>query len=239
MSSRRSRLDRLLARLLTISQDAVPALLAQQRVCVNGEVATARDLIVDGFSVIHVDGRVLQDQPPVYVLLHKPRGVLSATRDALHPVATALIDHPAAAALHIAGRLDRQASGLLLLTNDGRWSRRLSSPSSGVAKRYHVVLQQPLNDDYVQAFAAGMYFPYEDLVTRPAHLEILGEREAQVTLQEGRYHQIKRMFGRFRNPVLSIHRTAIGGLPLEPDLPPGGWRVLTSAEADQVFLSKA
>src|SRR5690606_24773741 len=142
---------------------------------------------------------------PVYVMLHKPGGVLSATSDARHPVATGLVAHPAAADLHIAGRLDLHASGLLLLTNDGRWSKHLSDPASGVCKQYEVRLRDPLTADYVPAFAAGMYFAFENLTTRPARLELTGSHSALVTLQEGRYHQLKRMFGRFRNPVLAIH----------------------------------
>lgn len=231
MSSRRSRLDRLIARQLNISQDAVRPLLAQQRITVDGTVCTQRDRIVDGFSHITVDDVVVQAQQAVYLMLHKPRGVLSATHDARHPVATTLIDHPAAATLHIAGRLDLHASGLLLLTNDGRWSRRISDPASGVKKQYLVTLKNPLTPDYVAAFAAGMHFPFEDIVTRPAQLEILDATVARVTLQEGRYHQLKRMFGRFRNPVLAIHRTAIGALVLDATLAPGGWREITASEA--------
>lgn len=230
MSARVSRLDRLLAKRLGISPGAVRPLLAQRRIQVDGIVADARDLLVDGFSVITVDGEVLQAQAARYLMLHKPCGVLSATRDPRHPVVTDLIDAAATTELHIAGRLDLHASGLLLLTNDGAWSRRLSAPASGVSKRYEVTLRDPLSEDYVAAFAAGMHFPYENITTKPARLEILGERTARVTLQEGRYHQLKRMFGRFRNPVLGIHRSAIGALRLDASLPAGAWRELTRNE---------
>ncbi len=230
MSARRSRLDRLLAKRLGISPDAVLPMLARRRIKVDGEVADRREQLVDGFSVITVDDAVIQAQAARYVMLHKPCGVLSATRDARHPVVTDLI--PESTDLHIAGRLDLHASGLLLLTNDGAWSRRLSAPESGVSKQYEVTLRDPLHEDYITAFAAGMHFPYEDITTRPALLEITGERTARVTLQEGRYHQLKRMFGRFRNPVLGIHRTTIGALQLDMDLQPGGWRELTQAEVN-------
>lgn len=228
MSARRSRLDRLLARRLGISPDAVRPLLAQGRISVDGEIVAARELLVDGFSLITIDGEVIQALAPRYVMLHKPCGVLSATQDRRHPVVTSLI--PESAGLHIAGRLDLHASGLLLLTNDGAWSRRLSAPESGINKQYEVTLHDPLNADYVAAFAAGMFFPYEGITTRPALLEILGERRARVTLQEGRYHQLKRMFGRFRNPVLSIHRIAVGALRLDLALQAGAWRELTPDE---------
>lgn len=231
MSARRGRLDRLLAKALGISTDAVRPLLAQGRVTVDGCVARTRETIVDGFAEVLVDGRHVQGQRAVYLMLHKPCGVLSATRDARHPVVTSLIEHPAAASLHIAGRLDLHASGLLLLTNDGRWSRAISDPEHGVRKQYLVTLRDPLHEEYVAAFAAGMHFPFEDIVTRPAQLEILEARLARVTLQEGRYHQLKRMFGRFRNPVLGIHRIAIGTLTLDTRLAPGQWRELRHEEA--------
>ena len=234
MSARRNRLDRVIARQLNISQDAVLPLLAERRIKVAGVIATARDQLFDGFAVITVNDVVLQQQQPVYLMLHKPCGVLSSTSDPRHPVATSLIDHPAVATLHIAGRLDLHASGLLLLTNDGRWSRRISDPQSGIEKEYLVTLKNPLTDDYAPAFAAGMHFPFEDIVTRPAKLEMLEERLARVTLHEGRYHQIKRMFGRFRNPVLAIHRIRTGTLTLDPDLQSGNWRELAPWEAENI-----
>ncbi len=230
MSARRSRLDRLIGKQLNISRDAVRLMLAQGRIKVDGTVVDARDLMVDGFSVVTVDDKVIQSQPAVYLMLHKPCGVLSATKDERHQVVTDLIAHPAIADLHIAGRLDLHASGLLLLTNDGAWSRQLSDPVHGVSKQYEVRLKHPINSDYIAAFAAGMYFGFENIMTRPAQLQILGERSARVTLQEGRYHQIKRMFGRFRNPVLGIHRIAIGELNLDAALQPGHWRELNSSE---------
>jgi 16S rRNA pseudouridine516 synthase len=228
LNARRSRLDRLLAKHLGISPDAVRPMLAQRRIKVDGVIADARAQLVDGFSVITIDGELIQSRLARYIMLNKPCGVLSATRDPRHPVVTDLI--PGSTDLHIAGRLDLHASGLLLLTNDGAWSRRLSAPESGVSKQYEVTLRDPLNPDYITAFAAGMDFPYEDITTRPALLEIFGERTARVTLQEGRYHQLKRMFGRFRNPVLRIHRSAVGALKLDASLLPGEWRELTREE---------
>lgn len=230
MSARRNRLDRLLARQLGISRDQVPLMLAQRRIKVDGQIVTSRELLVDGFNLITVDDAPIQSQSPVYLMLHKPCGVLSATTDARHSTVTDLIQHPAIASLHIAGRLDLHASGLLLLTNDGTWSRKLSQPEHGVSKQYEVRLQNPLSHDYVDAFASGMYFGYENITTRPALLEIVDEHNARVTLQEGRYHQLKRMFGRFRNPVLAIHRIAVGKLALDPLLQAGQWRVLSEAE---------
>lgn len=230
MASGSQRLDRYLSKTLGINRRDVKPLLAQGRVQVDGRSVGGTDHLIDEFSHVSIDDRLLQAKLPVYVMFHKPVGILSATSDPQHTTVIDMLQRPDKDDLHIVGRLDRGSSGLLLLTNDGRWSRALMAPECDVPKVYLVTLQNPLTSDYVKAFAEGMYFGYEDITTRPARLEILEERLARVTLVEGRYHQIKRMFGRFRNPVLALHRTAIGNLPLDPALAPGQSRELTPVE---------
>jgi 16S rRNA pseudouridine516 synthase len=234
MQSRVARLDRFISVQTGINRKHVRLMLAQGRVQVDGVQATDIQLPVGEFSQVLLDGQVLQANTPRYVMLHKPVGVVSATRDDEHRTVIDLLQSDYRHDLHIAGRLDLNSSGLLLLTNDGRWSRDLSAPDSGVSKRYRVTLANPIGEDYIQAFAAGMYFEYEGISTRPAGLRILDTRVAEVTLTEGRYHQIKRMFGRFRNPVLALHRCAIGNLALDPALKPGHSRELTSAEVHSI-----
>ena len=163
-------------------------------------------------------------------MLHKPIGIVCATKDSKHTTVIELLDRADKADFHIVGRLDLNTSGLVLLTNDGLWSRQLTSPNSDVEKCYHVTLQQPLTEAYSPAFAQGMYFAYEDITTRPATIKILSEFEAEVRLVEGKYHQIKRMFGRFQNKVVKLHRFAIGQIVLDPTLMPGQSRLLTKAE---------
>ena len=230
MTFRGRRLDRQISFLLGISHDDVRLLLAQQRITVDGNIARDRDMLVDNFSRITLDDKLLQSQSAVYLMLHKPPGVVSATRDKQHATVIDLLEHTERATLHIAGRLDLNSSGLLLLTNNGRWSRQLSGPASNTEKVYLVTVQNPLEPAYIDAFQNGMYFSFENITTRPARLEILSEYTARVTLQEGRYHQIKRMFGRFRNPVLGIHRVAIGGLVLDATMAPGESRELHEHE---------
>ncbi|ANG64200.1 16S rRNA pseudouridine(516) synthase [Marinobacterium aestuarii] len=230
MQSRFSRLDRFISVQTGIKRKDVRLLLAQGRVQVDGVAATDIQLSVGEFSQVLLDGQVLQANTPRYVMLHKPVGVVSATRDDEHRTVIDLLQADYRHSLHIAGRLDLNSSGLLLLTNDGRWSRGLSAPDSGVCKRYRVTLANPIGEEYIQAFAEGMYFDYEGIRTRPAGLRILDTRVAEVTLTEGRYHQIKRMFGRFRNPVLALHRCAIGNLVLDAALAPGQSRELSAAE---------
>jgi 16S rRNA pseudouridine516 synthase len=163
-------------------------------------------------------------------MLHKPTGILSATKDDQHPTVLDLIDDPDKHTLHIAGRLDRSTSGLVLLTNDGRWSKRLMAAEEKVPKVYLVETLDPIAPEAVDAFARGFYFHTEDITTLPAELVILSERTARLTLHEGRYHQVKRMFHRVSNRVVSLHRESIGGIALPPDLEPGKWRMLTDQE---------
>ncbi|MFQ3229244.1 pseudouridine synthase [Reinekea sp.] len=233
MNSKRFRLDRYLSQRLQRSKKQVQRLLAARVVLVDGTAINDPQHPIDEFSHIVCDGKILQQRQRRYVMLHKPAGVVSATVDE-QATALDLIDKPYKAELHIAGRLDKNSTGLLLLTNDGRWSQLLSDAATGFEKAYQVTVRDPISDDCVQAFEQGIYFEYENLTTAPAELNRLSACHAQVKLTEGRYHQIKRMFGRFRNPVLSIHRTAIGPIKLDPSLSPGDYRVLTDQEVSFV-----
>ena len=123
----------------------------------------------------------------------------------------------------------------MLLSNDGRWARRLTLPQSRVEKRYRVSLDKPVTDTIVTAFSEGIYFAFEDIVTRPASLAIIDDHNVEVVLEEGRYHQIKRMFGRFQIEVLKLHRYAIGSLVLEHSLLEGHCRTLTAEEIVAIF----
>jgi 16S rRNA pseudouridine516 synthase len=227
MALNKIRLDRFISQQGNISRGDVRLLLAQQRVLVDGDVATDIGQIIDAFSHVQLDAQVLQANQPSYFMLHKPVGVVSATKDDKHKTVIDLLTCAERHSLHIVGRLDLNSSGLILLTNDSRWSARLTLPAQKVSKRYLVTLQQPLTQDYISAFAQGMYFGYENITTLPATLKIISLHVAQVTLVEGRYHQIKRMFGRFRNPVIALHRQSIGNLSLDETLPIGASRALT------------
>lgn len=223
------RLDRFLIRRGTHSCKEVARLLANERIRVDGAVESSGLRSINRFSRVELDGEILQEQEAVYLMLHKPAGYLSATTDPLHPTVMELIDHPLRGELHLAGRLDRASTGLLFLTNDGRWSKGVTEPLEEISKVYRVTTRDPISPETAATFAAGIYFAYEDLTTRPAGLEILGEREALLTIHEGRYHQVKRMFHAVGNQVLSLHRESIGLLALG-DLPPGMARRLTAEE---------
>lgn len=224
------RLDRFLIRRGIHSTREVSRLLSEKQVIVDHLVETSGLRKIDRFTRIEVNGEILQAQEAVYLMLHKPAGYLSATSDPIHPTVIELIEHPLREQIHLAGRLDRASTGLVLLTNDGRWSKRVTEPRQQVAKVYQVTTLDPISAETAAIFASGVYFAYENLTTRPAELELLGEREARLTLHEGRYHQVKRMFHAVGNRVLSLHREQIGPLTLDASLPPGKARSLRPDE---------
>lgn len=230
MPAKRTRLDRYISARLLINRRDVKPLLAQGRILVDQQPARSVQQLVDEFNQINVDGRLLASKKPSYIMLHKPVGVVSATKDDKHQTVIDLLDREDREDFHMVGRLDLNTSGLMLLTNDGRWSKALTLPEKNICKRYLVTVKNPLSEDYIAAFAEGMYFAFEDITTRPAEIKILSEFEAEVVLVEGKYHQIKRMFGRFRNQVLKLHRHAIGPIKLDPTLKPGESRELTPTE---------
>ncbi|WP_445772709.1 16S rRNA pseudouridine(516) synthase [Shewanella sp.] len=235
MASKRGRLDQFVARALQVSKKAVRQLLINNHILVDGTVAKSPDLQIDEFSHIVCNDVVLQQHQKQYYMLNKPDGVVSATIDDKHPTALSLLKGINPAMLHIAGRLDLHSTGLLLITNDAKWSAALMAPDHKVAKQYIVTLAHPISDDYIEAFAKGMYFAFENITTQPAQLTMLSAHQARVVLREGKYHQIKRMFGRFRNPVVALHRESIGGITLDNTLLPGEYRVLTQAEVDCII----
>jgi 16S rRNA pseudouridine516 synthase len=186
---------------------------------------------VERFASVSINTEIIQEaQRALYLMLHKPSGYVSATRDTEHPTVIDLIDDPDRETLHIAGRLDRTTTGLVLLTNDGRWSKAIMDGEAKVPKVYRVQTAETIVADAAEAFARGFYFHTEDITTRPAKLEILSPCVARITLFEGRYHQVKRMMHRVGNRVVSLHRESIGRLTMPDTLSEGQWRALTEDE---------
>ncbi|QTT90452.1 pseudouridine synthase [Pseudomonas chlororaphis] len=225
------RVDRFLSNLPRFNRQQVRLLLVAKRIRIDGQVVSDPHAEVREFSRVELDDEVLQaGKPPRYFMLHKPMGCVSATRDPEHRTVLDLLDEPDKHELHIAGRLDYNTTGLLILTNDGSWSRRLTQPQTKLPKRYYVETEQDIGPEYAETFARGLYFAFEDLTTLPAELQILGPRCARLSIVEGRYHQVKRMFGHFDNKVLHLHRERMGPLVLDENLAPGEYRSLTDEE---------
>lgn len=210
-----TRLDRFVSQHSDYKLSDIRLLVAQQRIQIDGSPACSTQQKVSKFTHVMLDDLCLQDNEPLYMMLNKPKGIVSATKDSKHTTVLDLIDHPQKHELHIAGRLDFNSTGLVLLTNDGAWSRKISLPETKLSKTYEVTLSKPVTKAYINAFQKGIYFAYEDITTQPAQLEILSTYQARITLVEGKYHQIKRMFGYFQNEVLSLHRLSVGDITLD------------------------
>lgn len=233
---KRSRLDRFISHHARVPLKEVRRQIVQGLVLVNHLVVRNPLEQVSQFDQVFFDNGLIGYVEPVYLLLNKPPGVLSATKDeefatVIDYVPLDLCKNPET--LHYAGRLDRASTGMMLLTNDGYWSKGISD-NPNVTKQYLVTLAEPLKASDIQAFAQGMYFEYEDIHTLPAKLEILDKKLARVAIVEGRYHQIKRMFHRVNNQVVSLHREQIGALKMEESLKTGQCRALTKDEVENL-----
>ncbi|WP_439862937.1 pseudouridine synthase [Pseudomonas antarctica] len=229
------RVDRFLSNLPRFNRQQVRVLLIERRVSVDGVTVSDPHHEVREFSHVCVDDEVLQaGKPARYFMLHKPAGCVSATTDPVHPTVLDLLDEPDKGELHIAGRLDFNTTGLMLITNDGQWSRRLTQPQTKLPKVYLVETEQHIGPEYAATFKTGLYFAFENLTTQPAELALLGPTTARLSIIEGRYHQVKRMFGHFDNKVIGLHRERMGPLVLDTALAPGEYRALTNDEIRQV-----
>ena len=182
-----------------------------------------------------VDGEALDPLPGLTLLLHKPVGVTCSHKEAGKLVYDLLPPRwrRREPALSTIGRLDKDTSGLLLVTDDGTLLHKVISPKHHVAKRYRVTLARPLHGDEPELFAAGMLMlEGEDKPLLPAQLEVNSPMQATLTITEGRYHQVRRMFAAVGNHVTALHRDRVGALELPADLEPGFFRILPNAEQD-------
>ena len=225
------RVDRFLSNLPRFNRQQVRLLLVEKRVRIDGKVVSDPHAEVLEFSRVEVDEEVLQvGKPARYFMLHKPPGCVSATRDPEHPTVLDLFDEPDKEDMEIAGRVDFNTTGMMLITYDGSWSRRLTQPQTKLPKVYYVETEQEIGPEYALTFTEGLYFAFEDLTTLPAELVLLGPKSARLSIVEGRYHQVKRMFGHFDNKVLRLHRERMGPLVLDNALKPGEYRALRTEE---------
>lgn len=224
------RLDKFLCACGFGSRTEVKKLLKQGTVTVDG--AAQRDpaaQVKPGENAVACNGEAIAYREHIYVMLNKPDGVICATGDRWHETALDLLEGAfAERQLFPVGRLDRDTTGLLLLTDDGPLSHNLLSPKKHVLKVYEALLDAPANDADVSAFASGIAL--EDFTTQPARLTILDGCRAEVALSEGKFHQVKRMFGARGKTVLKLHRVSMGKLKLDEGLEPGQWRELTEEE---------
>jgi 16S rRNA pseudouridine516 synthase len=224
------RLDRLLNQVAGLGRAAAQRAIRAGEVRVDGKPATDPARRVPGGARIEYRGQVVAMPAPRYFMLHKPAGVVCATRDREHRTVLDLLEVPNKAGLHVAGRLDIGATGLVLISDDGEWSHRLTSPRHKVSKTYRVTLASRLDDAAVAALRGGIRLRNEPKCCAPAAVEPLPGNEARLTVTEGKYHQVKRMLAAVGNHVKALHRERIGGIALDPALAVGRYRPLTREE---------
>ena len=225
----RMRLDKFLSA-QGLSRKQARAAIASGQVLVNGEVQGDPGFILDPISArVLFQGRALGYQRHMHLMLHKPAGLLTATTDARQKTVMDLLpEELKRRALGPVGRLDKDVTGLLLLTDDGQLAHRLISPKWTVEKVYLARVEGALDAADIQAFQAGIAL--SDFTARPARLEILEPDLGRLTITEGKFHQVKRMFAARGKPVLRLHRESVGGVSLDPALECGKFRPLTAEE---------
>lgn len=230
------RLDKLLGDMGIASRSELKQMIRRGRVRVDGRAVTAPETKVDSESCrIALDGEELRYRSFHYYMMDKPAGVLSATEDGRQKTVLDLVSpEMRRMGLFPVGRLDKDTSGLLLLTNDGDFAHKVISPKAGIGKRYYAQVDGRLDEGDREAFRQGLVLG-DGTKCLPAKLELLGEGACLVTVMEGKYHQVKRMLASRGAPVKQLRRLSIGELQLEEDLGPGGWRALEEEDIAKLF----
>lgn len=231
------RLDKFICKSTDLNRIQARQAIADGLVVVNAVVITAEATQVHEDNEITLDGQKLIQRPSRYIMMHKQANTLCSNADGVYPSLFHSINVENAFDLHIAGRLDADTTGLVLITDDGRWSYNIITPPSKrknkrCDKVYRVGLRRPIADtaadELIARFQQGIQLQGEESLTLPAKLDILSPREVLLTIAEGKFHQVKRMFAAVGNRVVSLHRMQIGDVRL--DLEAGQWRYLTEDE---------
>lgn len=224
------RLDKYIASVTDLSRNDAKRAIKSGLVRVEGAVVDAPQYEIAPTAQVDIEGRQLRRATPRYFMLHKPIDYICAAKDRRHRTVLDLFDVDNVENLHVAGRLDIDTTGLVLLTDDGQWSHRITSPKSDCEKTYWLQTAEPIPATAIEQFARGLFLHSEKQRLLPAQLEIIDEITARLTLREGKYHQVKRMFGALGNAVVKLHRERIGAVVLDPDLAEGCYRPLSALE---------
>ncbi len=230
------RLDKILATTCGLSRKEAKAAIKHGEVFINGAAAKNPEQKCSGADKITLCGKEVDSDKFVYYMMNKPSGVLSATRDKnCETVLDLLPQELRRKGLFPAGRLDKDTEGFLLITDDGGFAHKILSPKNHVPKKYYAVVDGNISADICEAFEKGLELGSD--ICSPAQLVVIKngeESEAEVTIYEGMYHQVKRMFAKFSLEVKYLKRLKIGGLGLDPNLPVGGVRKILHNELEQI-----
>ena len=231
------RLDRYLCELNIGTRSQVKEFIKKGLVSINGRTIRLADYrIEEQTDQIAFQGKTLTYQKYVYYMLNKPQGVVSATQDNTAGTVTELLAAEGRKDLFPVGRLDKDTEGLLLLTNDGKLAHRLLSPKKHVDKTYLVTVAHSLSEEDIRRLEQGVDIG-EDRITLPAKVAVQSERMIHLTIQEGKYHQVKRMLQAVDNQVTALKRIRFGKIILDEELAPGAYRPLTTQEEKELHES--
>ena len=229
------RLDKFISQASPLSRKLARRALLAGRVTLEGQVCKKASQPLDERPQITLDGKPLNLPQARYLMLHKPNGYLCARQDPHQPCVTDLLaPELTTAGLQLVGRLDKDTTGLLLLTDDGQWNHRITAPGRRCPKVYWLETADPLSPEMARTLRQGLLLKDDPKPTRPADFEPLSSHSARLTLYEGRYHQVKRMLAALGNRVIRLHRESVAGIHLDPALAPGECRALTQAEVARV-----
>jgi len=229
------RLDKIISNQTTYTRKEVKDLIKKKRITINDKIITKSDIkINDKIDIIKIDNQILNIKKYIYLMLNKPKGYVSATTDKLMPTVLDLLPQEYLHRnLFPAGRLDKDTTGLMLITDDGEFAHNMLAPKKHISKAYNVTIDIPMTDEMVSGFFKGVNL--NDGECKSAILKITGKNTGVVTLTEGRYHQIKRMFGCYKAKVIELERIALGNFYLPSDLKQGEYREFTEKELKKVL----
>ena len=224
------RLDKLISNSTAFTRSQAGKIIRKGDITVNASVVKKSAFKVSESDQVQYLGVEIKQPKQRYIMMHKPKDVVCSTADGEHQTVLDLLFISKRDSLRIAGRLDLDTTGLLLITDDGQWSHRITSPNYKQAKVYHVSLADDINDEAIAQLEAGIKLKGEDKATLPAEVEKLEGKTILLTLHQGKYHQVKRMLAAVGNHVKRLHRLQIGKIVLDDGLKAGEWRELSADE---------
>jgi len=228
------RLDKYIGKSTELNRTEVSRFLQNQQVTIDNKIFTNGAVQVHANNVVALAGMTLLLRPFRYLMMHKPPNTLCSNVDEKYPSIFNDINVDKKSELHVVGRLDADTTGLVLMTDDGSWTFKIISPKAKCEKVYRVQLRDAINADAVKNLEQGVMLQGVDQPTLPAKIEILSKNEVLLTITQGKFHQVKRMFRAVGNRVRHLHREQIGEVSLDIKL--GEWRYLTNSEVDSYSL---
>ena len=228
------RLDKYICQATSLTRSQAKKVISQGRITNKSDTIRNTAYKISTDETIFLNGKALTIRGPRYIMLNKPQDFICSTVDEQLPSVLNLIDVEKRDQLFIAGRLDADTTGLTLITDDGQWSHQITSPRKKCAKRYRVSLAEVLPENAAEQFKEGIQLKSENQACLPATLDMISDTEALLTISEGKYHQVKRMFAAVGNHVTGLHREKIGKIELDSNLELGEWRYLTDTEVHNI-----